>query len=273
MANEALQRVVKNERLAQKVVRRSISEREFSHVPVDIIIPFHDQYKKVLYLVMSILKNTRGSIPYHVILVDDDSPNVDFLNMFDKTPRVRTLRNDTRLGFGGSLQEGFASGDSPFIVFMHSDVEILMPNWLMELGESFLNLRQHNVQLVSARSNNPGAHYTARLRAEKGAKAIDDMIISDDEEGSLPLYCAMCHRELFNRIGGFIKPYPLAGYEDEELCFRMRKNGFYQGISGASWVQHIGSVTIDAVCSSDRTAKETMEKNRDLCLLDMQKLL
>ena len=43
---------------------------------VDIIIPFHGQYHKVTRLIESILRFTHSN-PYHLILVDDCSPNTE----------------------------------------------------------------------------------------------------------------------------------------------------------------------------------------------------
>ena len=83
----------------------------------------------------------------------------------------------------------------------------------------------------------------------------------------------MCPRELFDHIGGFIKEYPLAWYEDEELAFRMKHFGYKQGICGRSWVQHDGGATINALWKEDPSTKEIMEKNRSRCLEDMKLLV
>ena len=89
-------------------------------------------------------------------------------------------------------------------------------------------------------------------------------------QGTLPLFCAMCHRDLFRYIGGFIKPYPYAWYEDEELAFRMKKKGLLQGISVKSWIKHHGGSTIKYVWENDKEAKKIMDSNYNLCLSDMK---
>ena len=82
----------------------------------------------------------------------------------------------------------------------------------------------------------------------------------------VPLYSALCHRELFSNINGFIKDYPYAGYEDEELYYRMRRFGFKQAISGKSWIWHEGNATtkhVDGII-------EIMKENRDKCMRDIK---
>ena len=82
----------------------------------------------------------------------------------------------------------------------------------------------------------------------------------------------MCHRDLFKHIGGFIKSYPYAWYEDEELSHRMRKFGFKQGISTKAWIRHEGGSTIKYIWNKIKESKEIMENNRELCLSDIKKL-
>jgi GT2 family glycosyltransferase len=88
----------------------------------------------------------------------------------------------------------------------------------------------------------------------------------------LPLYCAICPRNLFQKIGGFIKPYPYAMYEDEELAYRMKHYGFKQAISGKSWVHHDWGATISAIIKKRPDAKKVMEANYEKCLADIKKL-
>lgn len=250
----------------------------FSKSRVDIIIPFHGQYDKVASLVQSIIISVRSN-PYQITLVDDASENKTFYKevaeQFKKNtpegcrPQVVCIRNEKQLGFGGSLRVGYENTNLPWVLFMHSDCLVEDQNFIIEMGQALLDWKQADipVKMVSARSNNPGDLEKAKAKIDEKE---DKNIILDNE--ALPLFCAMCHRDLFNHIGGFIKEYPYAWYEDEELFHRIKKYGYKQGISTKAWIHHEGGSTIKYILNKNKNIKEVMENNRDLCLNDIKKL-
>ena len=252
----------------------SMDSGAFSRSAVNIIIPFHGQYKKVTELVESILQSVRSN-PYQLCLVDDASPNDEFIKTFsDLVPatdryksQIVTFRNEERIGFGASLKVGFDMTDAPWVLFIHSDCLVEDPKFMIEMGRSLLTLKDKGVRMVSARSNNPGDYH----KSLKGIKneATSDYILNDE---TLPLYCMMCHRELFSHIGGFIKPYPISYYEDEELAHRVRKYGYKQAVCGNAWVRHFGGSTVGDICKREPEAKGIIENNRNLCIQDLKSL-
>ena len=235
----------------------------FARCPVDIIVPFHGHIDRVARLLSAILLVTRSN-PYQICLVDDASPNKDFIVQAKKIPQVLPIRLNEQVGFGGALEAGFRATQQPWVLFVHSDVVPEDGGWMVRLGESLLAMREKNVRLMSARSDNPGDE---RLVGRKGEQ-VEDVKLTD---GAIPLYCAMCHRELFSRIGGFIKNYPYAMYEDQELAHRMRHYKFHQGVCGKSWVRHEGGVTIKALLQKKPHLQVVMEANREKCIADIKK--
>lgn len=247
---------------------------------VDIIVPFHGQYDKVTKLVESIFRCTMSNV-YKVILVDDCSPNKSYAESLSKVPGLITVRTKDQLGFGGALRVGFEKSQEldralrdnnrpqhPFVVFMQSDCVVEDVDWLRAMGSTLLGLKDQGVKMVAPRTNNPMGG-DPRQGGEKGN--IGETIILEDT--SLSLYCAMCHRELFQHIGGFIKEYPLGWYEDEELAYRMRKYGYKQAIAGRSWVRHVGQATIREVWREQPNSRRIMmEDNRKKCIQDIRAL-
>lgn len=235
---------------------------------IDIIIPYHGQYDKLWDLLKSILQSTKH--PYQICLVDDASPSDEFSNRMKNLPNTNVIRSNQHLGFGGALKLGFEATSNPLVCFLNSDCLVKHTNWLIELAKSLVNLKEKNVRLVSARTNNPGFDADPRLKAtEIDAGDIPDIILQNDEY--LPLYCAMCHRELFNRIGGFIKAYPIGWYEDQELAKRMARHGFKQAICTKSWVYHEGEATIKELWKNTKY-REISQNNYNLYLKDIEKL-
>lgn len=248
----------------------------FSKSKVDIIIPFHSQYEKVVSLVESILISVKSN-PYQITLVDDCSENEnfskEFANEFLKKntegyrPQLVYIRNEKQLGFSGSLRVGYENTNLPWTLFMHSDCLVKDPNFMIEMGQSLLNWKENKipVKIVSARSNNPCECNKAKSKIdEKGEK---DIILENEP---MPTFCFMCHRDLFSHIGGFLKEYPYGWYEDEELAIRMHKYGYKQGVSTKAWIHHEGAATIKYLWKKNKGIQEIMENNRDLCLKDIK---
>lgn len=255
---------------------RALEFKPFSRSPVDILIPFHAQYERVSELIRTILISVKSN-PYQITLVDDCSDNKNFGEEITKQflkntpdgfqPQVQYIRSNKQLGFGGALKLGFEATKSPWVLIMHSDCVVKDPNFMISMGQSLLKWKQEGipVKMVSARSDNPGDFELAKAKIFEKEK--EDIVL---EKETLPLFCAMCNRDLFKYIGGFIKSYPYAWYEDEELAFRMRKHGLLQGISTKAWIQHHGAATINYIWTHQPESKKIMESNRDLCIGDIK---
>lgn len=256
---------------------RTVQHLDFN-ARVDIIIPFHGLYDRVAKAIESIYRYTFSNV-YHIYLVDDCSPNTEFIKTIAKAPNITCIRNEEQLGFGGALKRGFEKSqkdndvrkekqkpDHPYVVFFQSDCRAEDVNWLRGMGQTMLNLKDQNVKMVAPRTNNPGLGDESQ-KGDKGGE-ITDLIL---EANFLSLYCFMCHRELFSHVGGFLKEYPYGYYEDEEFAHRMKKYGYKQAVSGNSWVHHDGEATIRLLWRNNQEARKIMiEDNHARCLKDMR---
>lgn len=241
----------------------------FSRSNVDILIPFHGEYSRVSALVESIWSLTRSN-PYQICLIDDASPNANFIQQFKDKPQITIIRSEKHLGFGGALQLGYESTNQPWVLFLHSDCLVKTRNWMIELGRALMELKPLGVRMVSAKSDNPGEYVDQRLKAKQNEQS--QHIVLDKPDSFLPFYCAMCHRDLFQHVNGFVKNYPFAFYEDVEFAHRMRAYGYKQAICGKSWIHHQGWATIDYFCKKNAKAKKEMEINQERCAADIAKL-
>jgi GT2 family glycosyltransferase len=202
-----------------------------------------------------------------VTLIDDASPNTSYLEKMAKVPGVKTIRAPQHRGFGASLKLGFEATERPWVAVVQSDVVVEDAMWLRGMFDTLQKLKDQGVKMVGSRTDNPlcGDLRAAGLKSDE----MDDVVLEDT---TLPLHCFLFHRELFRRIGGFIKEYPYAQYEDEELSHRMRTYGFKQAISGSSWVHHEGEITVKYVCRKDQRAMAEIEMNHERCMADMKAL-
>jgi GT2 family glycosyltransferase len=242
---------------------RPLVSNELTQAKVDIVLPFHGQYQRVHTLCQSIWRHTK-SHNYHLYLVDDNSPNKTYALAYKKAPRTTVIQNEKQLGFGGALQHGFESGKNEWVVFIHSDCNIESGNWLQDLLIS--HLKNPKAGMVSPRTNNPGID-DSRLQASKTDPPSEDIVL---DKGYLPLYCALCRRDLFPQIGGFIKAYPYRYYEDEELSYRIKAHGLVEIVSGRSWVYHYGAATVGPLLKTNKISQQMIEENRMKCVADLK---
>ena len=226
----------------EKIFVNTIQTKPFQLAPVEIIIPFMDEHAKVLNLMTDIF-NSISSNRYLITLVDDGSLNQNFVQQLKskKIPGVRFLNHKQNRGFGASINTALKTpfpNYLPYVLIMHSDVRLKDVSWLFNLGTTLQKMKQQGTKMVSPLTNNP-IDCVEQLKGNYGDKS-DDRVIKD---GFLPMYCALAHRQLFDRVGPFAE-CPYAGTETEEYAWRMKKNGFTQGICGSSWVEHEGQGTM-----------------------------
>ena len=258
-------------------VVRPLNNVSTFNAQVDLIVPYHGQYAKVTDLLESIFRLTRSNY-YTVCLVDDCSPNLLYLESVQKNivksgrgrATFRAIRCEEQKGFAGACKMGYDATESPYVCFINSDCLIEDANWLRSLGESLLKLKSEDVRMVSAMTNNSVGGDPSQ-QGEKDFRTKDDVILPDNSY--LSLFCFLCHRELFPRCGGFLKPYPLCGYEDQEFAARMRHHGFKQAVCRSSWVYHEGEATLKNLLRNNPDNVAQMEKNQQRCIEDMRKLL
>lgn len=237
---------------------------------MDLLIPYHGQYKLVRELIGSIVLYTRN-IPYRITIIDDCSENASYFSTLAQLDTIDGVRLEKQSGFGAAVNKGVSLTKRPWIVILNSDVVINEMNWLKNLYDSLLKLNKSDrVGLVTARADDPpGTH--PLLKSEKDSRHdIGDQVSTQP----VPLFCAIMARKVFETCGP-LKEYPYGWYEDEEFYWRMRKHGYNQGISGKAWVRHVGGsigATTKELWAKNPSIKETMENNRLRCLADLKTL-
>ena len=255
------------------LMKTKVNRSSFQSKKVDIIIPFHENQGKLSILIKNMVMSIRSN-PYRITVVDDGSTDTRFINElknFDKNrptgtiPILQTVRSDIQLGFGGAVKLGLMNTHFPYVLVMHSDCVIESPHFMYEMGKTLIKLKDKNVKLVSARTDNPKTG-DPRLKGSM-TNPVPDIILEDNFAS---LFCFMCQRELFNKIGP-LKEYPYTGYEDEEFYHRMKFYGYKQAICGTAWIKHEGGGTMKKLLLNENVKKE-VDKNRDRCINDLRQL-
>ena len=251
-------------------VMNPIEKKPFQMASVEIIIPFYDEHAKVLNLVNDIFSSVTSN-KYLITLVDDGSKNQNFVQQLKskKIPGLRFLSHEKNKGFGAAVNTALKTpfnAKIPFVAIMHSDVRVQDLNWLFNLGLTLTEMKTKGIKMISPMTDNPLV--AEQFLKGKHGERNEDKVLT---EGFLPMYCSLAHRQLFAKVGLFLE-CPYAGTEAEEFAWRMKKNGFFQGVCGKSWVQHEGRGTL-AKLDKIKKAQDLMNKIHDDFLLSIQKPL
>jgi len=164
---------------------------------------------------------------------------------------VDVVSNDENHGFARGCNEGAAAARGDVVVFLNNDT-IVHDGWLDELLAPFAD---PEVGAVGPRSNQVS-----------GPQLVEDVPYSDDDVTAIGVFagerrransgstsevprlvgfCLAVRAETFGMVGGFDEGYPVGGFEDDDLCMKLRTAGFRLLVAHGSYVHHAAHVTFD----------------------------
>jgi O-antigen biosynthesis protein len=183
--------------------------------------------------------------PFEVIVVDDHADE-ETRWLLQRCEGLQVVRNEENLGFLRSTNAGVANARGRYVVLLNNDVEV-RPGWLSALvrrAECSPDVGAVGAKLV---------YPDGRLQ-EAGAITWRDGDCWNYGRGHDPQHpsftyvrevdycsgaCLLVRRDLWERIGGFDERFAPAYYEDTDLCFAVREEGFRVLYEPAAEVVHL----------------------------------
>jgi GT2 family glycosyltransferase len=215
---------------------------------VSIVVPVFNQWQTTRSCLLSILQNS-GNISYEVIVADDGSGD-ETCNISLHTTNVKTIVNETNLGFLRNCNNAARYAVGRYLVLLNNDTNV-QPGWLSPLVE--LMEKDASIGLAGSKLLYPDG----RLQEAGG-------IIWQDGSGwnygrmdfpERPEYnyvkevdyisgaSIMIRKALWDEIGGFDERFVPAYYEDTDLAFEIRRRGFKVMYQPRSLVVHLEGVS------------------------------
>jgi GT2 family glycosyltransferase len=216
-----------------------------------VIVPVHNHAALTAQCLGALLGVSNDLATTEVVVVDDASTDSTARILADRADRLKVIRHEQSLGFAASCNDGAAAGTGEWIAFLNNDT-IPQHGWLDALlryasrrkrigfvGAKLLfpnNTIQH-AGVVFARDLSPHHIYA-------GFPAEDPVVNKSRQFQVVTGACAVIRRALFEELGGLDTGF-VNGYEDIDLCLRLRRLGYEVHYCHESVVYHLESATRD----------------------------
>lgn len=227
--------------------------KENSDIYVSIIIPVFNKAEYTRECVKSLIDTLPGP-GIETIIVDNGS--TDSTEMYAKTlpPGFLYIKNGLNLGFAKACNLGAGAARGKYLVFLNNDT-IALPNWLEEMVKTAEE--EKNVGVVGSRLLFPDGtiQHAGILLAQSGSDPLYALHNfyrlpgNQPEANVLRDYqavtgaCMLIRRDIFIKVNGFDEHY-INGYEDIDLCLKVRHEGYRVVYCPKSVLYHHESVSV-----------------------------
>lgn len=186
-----------------------------------------------------------------VIVVDNGSLDGTAAGLASM-PGLTVLTNAVNAGFAGGCNQGAAVAGGDVLVFLNSDT-LVTGEWLDRLVAPFAD---PSIAASGPRSNFvSGPQLIDSVPYSTGDLAGQDRFARQWAAGHagqrrdvdrLVGFCLAVRASAFASVGGFDTLFEGGGYEDDDLCRRLRQAGGRLVICDDAYVHHIGHASFDA---------------------------
>lgn len=244
---------------------------------ISIIIPVHNQ-SAYTHACLTSLAAYPPHVSYEIVVVDDgsrDNTNHLLNTVWNKDEKLRSVRNDTPLGFAAACNRGAAAARGTCLLFLNNDTEVL-PGWFPPL---FSVLQNHpDIGMVGPKLifpdrtiqhcgkvwsdlDDPNAHpHHIYYRFPADHPAVNN---SRDYQ-LLTGACLLVRASEFNALGRFDDTFE-NGWEDDDLCYKYASAGMRLYYCAESEVIHHQNKTLNEKMTELKSHLPSVER---LKLLD-----
>jgi GT2 family glycosyltransferase/glycosyltransferase involved in cell wall biosynthesis len=228
---------------------------------VSIVIPVLNKLEFTRQCLDRIWRNSGTSIPYEVIIIDNGSA--------DETPRffgdvttfpgkVSYLRNETNLGYARANNCAARDAAGEYLLFLNNDT-LVQEGWLDAMVRTIAADRQ--VGIVGIKQLFPYTNINYHTGIVFGPDGLPqhlyphldaslERVNQTREYQAVTGACLLIDRALFAQCGGFDEGY-VNGYEDVDLCLRVRELGRKVMCCTEAYIYHYGQISEGRTSADD----------------------
>lgn len=230
---------------------------------VSIVIPVHNQSALTRTVLETLLTPGNITIPFEILVIDDGSSDATLQVLEQFRDRVRWMSLSPNIGFGGACNAGAALARGPYIAFLNNDT-IPEPGWVDALVR---HAEQHPAAaVVGAKLLYPSGeiqHAGVAFGLDgfphhlySGFPAHHPACNHPRLLQAVTAACCLVRTDRFREIDGFDRAY-VNGWEDTDLCLRLRERGYEIHYCPDSVILHHESASRDSASHGERRNRET----------------
>lgn len=231
-----------NKQNTNAFLKNSIEDNSYQSM-VSIIIPVFNKVDLTEKCLKSIVENTSHNYSYEIIIVNNGSTDstVEIVSEFSvKYPNIHLINLEKNLGFAKANNIASKRAKGKYLLHLNNDTEA-EPNWLesmIELAENDSsigavgskllfpdNTVQHAGVLIYKKHKGNGTSDLIAVHNHYKKSPDDPLVNIPYEYQVLTAACLLIPKVLYKQLNGFDERF-WNGYEDVDLCLRIRKAGF-----------------------------------------------
>ena len=235
---------------------------------VSILIPNMDHVKDLKLCIESILRLTTYS-NYEIVVIENNSQKketFDYYKNIEKNDKIKVVYYpEKEFNYSKIINYGVKQVDSPYILQLNNDTELLTPDWL----EQFIGFAQRqDVGIVGAKLyypdktiqhagivvgiNGTAGHILRNLSKDKKAYFFRESIIQNFS--AVTGACLFSKKAIYEEVGYMNENYQVA-LNDVDFCLKVREKG-YQIV----WTPYIELNHFESKSRGYETSKEQIER-------------
>jgi O-antigen biosynthesis protein len=212
-------------------IKRQLQEAK----KISIIIPVRDRVDLLARCLDSLASKTSYA-PYEIVVVDNDSQSEEARAYFSRFKHT-LLRYSGPFNFSAINNFAVEQTDSPWLLFLNNDTEIIDGEWLTLMAE---HIQRLEVGAVGPRLLYPddtvqhagivvgvggiADHAFRGLPAE--VPGVCRQLQTTRNYSAVTGACLLTRRDVFDEVGGFDEERLPVTFSDVDLCLKMRRAGY-----------------------------------------------
>jgi N-acetylglucosaminyl-diphospho-decaprenol L-rhamnosyltransferase len=230
---------------------------------IAIVIVSYNTRELLLECIGSVVECV-ARLPVEIVVVDNNSDDGSSEAVRSRFPLVKTIDNESNLGFGAACNQGICATHAPFVLLLNSDARITKPA-LRALYACMLERERcgaSGCRIVDAQGRESVntrnfltpfnqalelTGLTSRMSSRLVCRTHSPVIANDQLDCSVDWIdgaCLMLRRAALEAIGLFDREFFMYS-EDEDLCYRLRRAGWSVCFTSAGEVVHHGGASAE----------------------------
>jgi GT2 family glycosyltransferase/tetratricopeptide (TPR) repeat protein len=223
--------------------------RPASDFTCSIIIPTWNKIELTKQCLTALAAATMD-VSFEVIIVDNGSTDGTREFLSELKGDVQIIQNDRNLGFAKACNQGARAARGKYLVFLNNDT-IPQSQWLNPLVNEVEDYPEVGIvgsKLLFADGSiqHAGVAFMRSIRTAyhiyRSAPGTDPGVNQRRAFQAVTAACMLIRRELFEEAHGFDEAF-INGFEDVDLCLKVREKGFQVIYQPRSVVYHLESQT------------------------------